>query len=220
MSTLKEELHHLIETSVPHISLYQLTIERGTKLHKQVTNGLVSVPDEDTMADMYQTVVETLAKAGIDRYEVSNFSRPGSECLHNLGYWGGRDYLGLGPGAHSRVTTGSGRLALVNIPYPDKWMSEVERLGHGVRTKTQLEVKDSLKELIATGLRTVSGISVLDWERVSRGLVTMEQLYNNLDAAQTGIVMNDHYLRLKTDNISILDSIIPYVFNALDEIKF
>ena len=221
VSTLESELYQLIETRVPHVSLYQLTIERGTKLHKQVTKGEVTVPDEDTMADMYQTVVETLAKAGIERYEVSNFSRPGSQCLHNLGYWTGRDYLGLGPGAHSRVTTGSERLALVNIPYPEKWISEVEKVGHGVKTRNKLEVKDSLKELIATGLRTVSGISVHDWDRVSGGLVNMEDLYNNLDADQTGIMMtDDHHLRSKTDSIAILDSVIPYVFNALDEIKF
>ena len=106
------ELRQLSSAGLAHVSLYQLTVERGTRLHRQVASGRVQLPGEEEMADMYSGALATLAAAGLARYEVSNFSVAGAECLHNLGYWSGRQYLGLGPGAHSRVGRGQQRWVL------------------------------------------------------------------------------------------------------------
>ena len=171
------------------------------------------------MAEMYSGAVQTLSSAGLSRYEVSNFSIPGGECLHNQGYWSGRQYLGLGPGAHSRIGDPLNKQALVNIPSPDVWMSEVERVGHGVKLNKSVTIIESLKELIATGLRREKGISVNDWERVSCDRVELSKLYTTLcQGSQTGIIFSDGYLRLTSDKICILDSIIPDIFNALDSL--
>ena len=87
------ELEQIIKSRVPHVSLYQLTVEKGTSLHKQVTSGQVTLPEEDTMAEMYNNAVALLDEAGLARYEVSNFSVPGAQCLHNIGYWSGNERI-------------------------------------------------------------------------------------------------------------------------------
>ena len=132
--------------------------------------------------------------------------------------------MGLGPGAHSRVSDvshGHNRNALVNIPSPDRWMSEVDRVGHGVKLKQNIDVLDSVTELLATGLRTTSGISESDWNRVCDGHISMYTLYQCLCSTniKTGIILKDGYLRVTPDKICILDSLLPHVFNALDLIN-
>lgn len=215
------ELSQLTSLGLPHISLYQLTVERGTKLHKQVTRGEVKLPDEDLMADMYTAGRETMARAGLARYEVSNFSQPGAECDHNTGYWSGRQYLGLGPGAHSRLGYADSRQALVTIHHPESWMAEVETKGHGVRRRLDIPILDGLKELLATGLRTEAGVRESDWVRACAGQVNMADLLSEMSQHQLeelGVHCNDGCIRVKSDRICVLDNILPHLFNKLDEI--
>lgn len=216
---LETELSVITDLGLPHVSLYQLTVERGTKLARQVRAGEVIMPGEDTMAELYSRAVDTLGQAGLLRYEVSNFSVPGSECVHNLGYWSGRQYAGLGPGAHSRLCDRGHRLALRNIPYPEHWMAEVERVGHGVRARQILSVDDSMKELLATGLRTHNGITSDNWNKISNQIIDLENLASKLQMVESGIIFHGGCLLLHPDKINVLDSILPDVFNVLDEIK-
>ena len=219
VATLREELRLLVELGLPHLSLYQLTLERGTALHKKVRRGEVSLPGEEEMADLYHAALHSLSSLGLRRYEVSNFSRPDCECLHNQGYWSGRQYVGLGPGAHSRLGRPEGRLALVNIPHPERWMCEVERTGHGVRRERNIARRDGLKELLATGLRTRQGVAGSDWARISGGSLRLEALFERTRALELGLVMDQGALRLTEEQISVLDHVLPYVFNCLDEIE-
>ena len=215
------ELGQLTSLGLPHISLYQLTVERGTKLHKQVARGEVKLPDEDIMADMYIAGRETMAGAGLTRYEVSNFSKAGAECDHNMGYWSGRQYLGLGPGAHSRLGYGDKRQALVTIPHPETWMAEVEARGHGVRRTRDIPIIDGLKELLATGLRTEAGVREADWDRACAGRVNMSDLLRKMDQHQQqelGVRCSDGCLRVMPERLCVLDNILPHLFNKLDEI--
>ena len=215
------ELDQLTALGLPHISLYQLTVERGTRLHKQVVSGKIKLPDEDLMADMYTAGRETMAGAGLARYEVSNFSESGAECGHNLGYWSGRQYLGLGPGAHSRLGYGDSRQALVTIPHPETWMAEVEARGHGVRRWRDIPILDGLKELLATGLRTEAGVREADWDRACAGRVNMSSLISNMDQQQQedlGVRLSDGCLKVMSDRICVLDNILPHLFIKLDEI--
>ena len=98
---LSRDLDQIIELEPKHVSFYQLTVEAGTPLHRQVSEGTVRLPDADFSHGLYRGGAERLAEAGYVRYEVSSFARPGYECRHNIGYWEGADYLGLGPSAHS-----------------------------------------------------------------------------------------------------------------------
>jgi oxygen-independent coproporphyrinogen-3 oxidase len=100
---LNSDLDQLIDLDPPHISYYQLTVEDDTPLAARVADGRLQMPDSDRMYALYRIVCERLAEAGYNRYEVSSFAKPGFECRHNLGYWRGDDYLGLGPSAHSLI---------------------------------------------------------------------------------------------------------------------
>ncbi|NXS23679.1 RSAD1 protein, partial [Mystacornis crossleyi] len=146
-----------------HISLYQLTLERGTVLAAQVWGGALPAPPQDLLADMYHTARTVLAAAGFRQYEVSNFARKGALSTHNLSYWQADQYIGVGPGAHGRfVPRGEGgcsREARVQTLEPVAWMREVQSQGHGTRSRMVLSSLEQLEELLSLGLRTDEGIT-------------------------------------------------------------
>ncbi|NWW91039.1 RSAD1 protein, partial [Rhynochetos jubatus] len=154
-----------------HISLYQLTLERGTALAAQVWRGVLPVPPQDLLADMYQAARDTLVAAGFRHYEVSNFARKGALSTHNLSYWRAEQYIGVGPGAHGRfVPRGEGsrsREARVQTLEPNAWMREVRSRGHGTRKRVVLSPLEQLEEVLALGLRTDEGVPHQRWGRFS-----------------------------------------------------
>ncbi|NWR80059.1 RSAD1 protein, partial [Centropus unirufus] len=125
-----------------HISLYQLTLERGTALAAQVQGGSLPAPPQDLLADMYHAACATLVAAGFRRYEVSNFARKGALSTHNLSYWRAEPYIGVGPGAHGRFVPwgegGRSREARIQTLEPEAWMREVQSRGHGTRKRVAL----------------------------------------------------------------------------------
>lgn len=137
-----------------HLSFYGLTIEERTPFRRDIERGRMTVPDEDAMADLYEMGRERLEAAGYRRYEVSNFARLGHECRHNLGYWTDREWLGLGPGAHSYLD--GDRFSNVES------LSEYHRLVEGglapiaEREKGTSDLR--VREAVAFGLRTVEGV--------------------------------------------------------------
>ncbi|XP_041265285.1 radical S-adenosyl methionine domain-containing protein 1, mitochondrial isoform X3 [Onychostruthus taczanowskii] len=146
-----------------HISLYQLTLERGTALAAQVRDGALPAPPQDLLADMYQTARNVLVATSFRHYEVSNFARKGALSTHNLSYWRAEQYIGVGPGAHGRfVLRGEGgcrREARVQTLEPVAWMREVQSQGHGTRSRVVLSPLEQLEELLTLGLRTDEGIT-------------------------------------------------------------
>jgi oxygen-independent coproporphyrinogen-3 oxidase len=137
-----------------HLSAYQLTVEPGTQFHRQ---GLAEI-DPETAADLYEVTREQLAATGMFAYEVSNYARPGGECRHNLAVWQGCDYLGVGPGAHGRLSGDGGTEALRQIRAPEKWLSAVETRGHGTAARISLEFRERCDELVMMGLRLADGV--------------------------------------------------------------
>ena len=124
-------MEELVKLGPPgHVSAYQLTLERGTPLWKSVRSGSTSsLPGEEVLSDMYDSAVDILSSRGLKRYEVSNFALPGARCLHNRGYWSGCEFVGIGPGAHSRfrarmpekVPEATNRACDVIMKKEDKW---------------------------------------------------------------------------------------------------
>lgn len=98
---LAEDIDRLIAPSVTHISAYALSLEPGARMYDRMRDGYLTLPDDDTVAAMYETIRSRLAAAGFEQYELSNWSRPGYRCLHNRIYWEGGNYIGIGPSAHS-----------------------------------------------------------------------------------------------------------------------
>ena len=146
-----------------HISGYALTIEPATPLGRKVGAGLIPAPDPDLQADMYDVACEILGHAGYDHYEVSNWARPGSRCLHNLGYWEGRPYLGLGAGAHSH----RGDRRWWNVRPPEQYMAMVSAGVRPVGGEERLTEEDHRLEQLLLGLRTAAGVPA-SWVDPSR----------------------------------------------------
>eukprot|EP01134_Creolimax_fragrantissima_P003878 CFRG3878T1 len=183
----QKELDTAIDLVDDHVSLYQLTIEPGTKLHRLYEKGAFTMPCEDTMADMYEDAVSTLKNKGLERYEVSNFSTPGSECKHNQNYWRGGDYIGLGPGAHSRLTiSDSGvREERIQIPSPEQWMKQVTERGHGTRRVVPQTIEVQRHEMIMMGMRTREGIfDSSKWRSVTNNKSPFEWFETNEKVAR------------------------------------
>ena len=149
-----KELTQAVELCADHLSVYQLTIEEGTAFAPRHRAGEFVLPDEDVLADMFVATQDLLTQAGLPAYEVSNHAKPGAECHHNLTYWLGGDYLGIGPGAHGRLWT----RATQGHRAPQKWLAQVQKRGHGAEMQADMPVPERAQEMLMTGLRLTRGI--------------------------------------------------------------
>jgi oxygen-independent coproporphyrinogen-3 oxidase len=155
------ELGQALSFSPDHLSLYQLTIEDGTVFGRRFAAGqLRGLPTEDSAADMYQDTAEACAAQGLLAYEVSNYAKLGQESRHNLIYWRGGDYAGIGPGAHGRLTLNGQRFATVSARSPDAWLARVAARGNGESERDLLTASDRAQEFLLMGLRLRDGVEV------------------------------------------------------------
>ena len=153
------ELTEALRLAGGHLSLYQLTIERGTPFYAAHRSGAFAVPDDEAGAALYEATQALCAAAGQPAYEISNHARPGEECRHNLVYWTGGDYVGIGPGAHGRLTLARGTEATEQIPSPAGWLAAVEARGHATRRRDALDARTRIEEIVMTGLRLTNGLA-------------------------------------------------------------
>ena len=162
----REELRHVLELCPSHVSLYQLTIERGTRFHEAHARGDLVLPSEDEAAEMYEDTVKQCADVGLIAYEVSNFAYSGEECRHNLTYWRSGDWLGVGPGAHGRIGAGEDRGALRQWRSPEKWRDAVEGTGSGLESADSLSESERVAEALMMGLRLTEGVLATRFARI------------------------------------------------------
>ncbi|HEX9946516.1 MAG TPA: radical SAM family heme chaperone HemW [Allosphingosinicella sp.] len=139
-----------------HLSLYQLTIEPGTRFAAMAARGELAPRDPDEAASLYETTQAMAAGAGLPAYEISNHARPGEESHHNLAYWRYRPYLGVGPGAHGR----RGGTATQRHRKPENWLSALVRNGHGLAEETPLDPEEQAMEALLMGLRLGEGVEM------------------------------------------------------------
>jgi putative oxygen-independent coproporphyrinogen III oxidase len=158
VASWEEELGRAIALAGEHLSVYQLTIEPGTAFAPAHARGDFTLPDEETQAALYETTLARLDAAGLPAYEISNHARPGAECRHNLVYWRYGDYVGVGPGAHGRLTLEDARVATRQYRAPETWLEAVERAGHGGEEPVALTPREQRDELLMMGLRLGEGI--------------------------------------------------------------
>ncbi|HJS84311.1 MAG TPA: radical SAM family heme chaperone HemW [Acetobacteraceae bacterium] len=154
----REELRQALDLAADHLSLYQLTIEPGTRFETLHRRGEIVLPDPDTGAALYETSAEEAARFGLAAYEISNYARPGSESRHNLAYWRYQDYAGIGPGAHGRLTLGGALLATRRHRAPEPWAALVEAQGHGSTPEGVVAPEERAREMLLMGLRLTEGI--------------------------------------------------------------
>ena len=152
------ELAQAISLSAEHLSLYQLTIEPGTVFERLRDAGKLVPLDDERARILFDTTRETCDRFGLPAYEISNHARPGAECRHNLLYWRYGEYAGVGPGAHARLLTQKGRMALSTERHPEKWLEHVETNGHAFVDEEILSGQAQGDEFLLMGLRLNEGI--------------------------------------------------------------
>lgn len=151
----QRELDQALEIAGDHISAYQLTIEPGTEFHRQ----RIQAADDELGGELYDLTQTRLEAAGLSAYEISNHARPGAECRHNLLYWRGEDYVGIGPGAHGRLSNGQRTERLQEVRDPGAWLNAVAAKGMGTQIRAPLSATERRDELLLMGLRLSEGVS-------------------------------------------------------------
>jgi putative oxygen-independent coproporphyrinogen III oxidase len=192
-----------------HLSLYQLTIEPGTPFEALHRRGELVLPGDDDGARLYEATREETARHGMTAYEVSNYARPSEEGRHNLSYWRYRDYAGIGPGAHGRLTIGGRRIATRRHRAPETWAGLVERDGHGSRGEAVIEPTEQGREMLMMGLRLREGVRESDlMDRTGLSFSeTLDQRGLNLLLSEQFVTLDDSCLaateagRLRLDSV-------------------
>ena len=206
LAAWQAELARALAFGTEHLSLYQLTIEPGTRFATDAARGRLTIPDGDTAADLFEATRAMTAAAGLPAYETSNHARPGAESRHNLTYWRYGDYAGVGPGAHGRRDG----LATQRRRKPENWLAAVARNGHGIEVEDPLAPHDRASEALVMGLRLREGIDLpriaalaggtapIDWPAVARleaqGLIAHEG--DRLRVTEAGALLLDAILPL------------------------
>ena len=196
-----------------HVSIYGLTIEPGTPLFQSVERGIVKPVDDDYQAEMYEVIVSTLAKAGYEQYEISNFARNDQKSLHNLSYWDGGDYLGIGAGAHSFVCSyenGQRKSGVrwSNLADPSRYMAQAKTKGSTRAWAEDLTELQLMKEFFYLGLRKSEGVSLQNFAALfgKSAFQQFAKVIAELEAAGFILTIGDH-LKLTQSGQLVSDSV-------------
>ncbi|QNA84560.1 coproporphyrinogen III oxidase [Sphingomonas sp. So64.6b] len=206
------ELARALAFGTEHLSLYQLTIEPGTRFATEAAAGRIVIPDGDAAADLFEATRAMTAAAGLPAYEISNHARAGAESRHNLVYWRYQDYAGIGPGAHGR----RGGLATVRRKKPENWMAAVTRNQHGIESEEALTPRTRATEALLMGLRLREGVDVARIAAI--GECTIEALIDGKalgKLADQGLAGRDgDRLLVSEAGMLLLDAILPVIVKS------
>ncbi|HLI20322.1 MAG TPA: radical SAM family heme chaperone HemW [Stellaceae bacterium] len=201
LAAWRQELTSALAMAGDHLSLYQLTIEPGTAFATAFARGDFRLPDDETQGALYEVTQDMLAGAGLPAYEISNHARSGQECRHNLVYWRYQDYLGIGPGAHGRLTLDGEKRALKNFRAPETWLGAVEQDGHGGEELLVLSSAERREEMLMMGLRLSGGIARADF-RAATGM----EIEAALDPARVASLSDSGFLALDKHGLRATDA--------------
>ena len=212
LAAWEAELARALAFGTEHLSLYQLTIEPGTRFATDAAAGRLVIPDGDTAADLFEATRAITAAAGIPAYEISNHARPGAQSRHNLTYWRYGDYAGIGPGAHGRRDA----LATFRRRKPENWLAALTRNGHGLESEEPLDPATRASEALLMGLRLDEGV---DLARIAAltGVAIGELVDDRQIAALPGLIARTGtHLRVTEAGMILLDAILPRVVRTPD----
>jgi len=197
------ELDRALGFGTEHLSLYQLTIEPGTRFATLAAQGQLTIPDADFAADLFGATRARTSAAGLSAYEISNHARPGAESRHNLAYWRYRDYAGIGPGAHGR----RGGVATLRRKKPENWLAAVERNGHGIESEEVLPPATRTVEALLMGLRLAEGVDLAHIRALGEGELPLDaRAVARLEAL--GLVRNGDRLAVTDAGMPVLEAIL------------
>lgn len=212
----RTELNEALEMAGGHLSLYQLTIEQGTPFYTRYVRGEFQVPEQDTAADFYDVTQEIMAAAGLPAYEVSNHARTGEESRHNLIYWRYGDYIGIGPGAHGRVTLDGEKFATRDHRASDIWLSRVEEMGAGSDPFERVDPYAQFQECLMMGLRLREGVPFARLVQVLGGYVFEVIDRDRFDVlVREGMIEdNKETLRTTKQGFKCLNAVLGYLLRG------
>jgi len=180
---LQKDLQTVLASGVTHISTYQLTIEQKTAFGQAEKRGVQKAVDSDGSADLFEQAIAILSESGFDQYEVSSFAKnKDARSRHNLLYWQGGDYVGIGPGAHGRLTTDGNRNATISALKPQDYIVRVSEYGHGIAEQEILSSEGWAEEYVLMGMRINAGISLSRYKQISGHDLAPETIKQYVDA--------------------------------------
>src|SRR5690554_1671574 len=205
------ELGTALGFGTTHLSLYQLTIEPGTRFETLVRTGALVPADDDHCADLFELTQQLTCAAGLPAYEISNHARPGQESRHNLSYWRYDDYIGIGPGAHGRRLNS----ATERHKKPENFLSAVERNGNGLKVEQALSPQTRAMEALMMGLRLAEGVDLAVLENktglTSTDIIDMHEV-EKLSSAGF-MEANADRLMVTMKGMPLLDAILPKIIS-------
>jgi putative oxygen-independent coproporphyrinogen III oxidase len=203
----RAELAQALDLAGEHLSLYQLTIEPDTMFERLWKAGKLAIPDADLGRDLFDATQELTQARGLPAYEVSNHARPGAESQHNLVYWRYGEYAGVGPGAHGRLVTPTGRRAQSTEKHPEMWLTQVESEGHGLVENDVLTAEEQGDEFLLMGLRLTEGVDPERFKRLSGRSLDPRQLSS---LTEDGFIVADERGRVRVTPLGapVLDSVV------------
>jgi oxygen-independent coproporphyrinogen-3 oxidase len=209
LDSWRAELARALGFGTGHLSLYQLTIEPGTRFATLAARGDLTLPDDDAAADLFAATAEMTAAAGIPAYEISNHARPGEESRHNLTYWRYGDYVGIGPGAHGRRRG----VATERHRKPENWLSAIDATGQGIKAERMLTAETRATEALLMGLRLAEGVDLGRIAAISGA--DRDALVDDVAVARLsglGLLAYDGTrLAVQPEGMLLLDAILPDV---------
>ncbi|MCB1532653.1 MAG: coproporphyrinogen III oxidase [Alphaproteobacteria bacterium] len=215
LSAWEDELARAQDLADSHLSLYQLTIERNTPFYMSHEQGLFSIPEEGLAADFYTLTQEVMEGYGLPAYEVSNHARAGEESRHNMIYWTYGDYVGIGPGAHGRITIDGRKYPTREHQAPDIWLDRAGKDGTAAKAEASLSHYDRFMEALMMGLRLRAGVR---WEDLDRAAGHGESAQVFLDHAKLQTVQDQGWALCDDDGIALtqegrlrLNALLPYI---------
>jgi oxygen-independent coproporphyrinogen-3 oxidase len=202
-----EELQRAISQAAEHLSLYQLTIEEGTPFYGLHAAGKLRTPDEAVARALYDATQDVCARHGLPAYEISNHARRGAECRHNLVYWRGQEYAGIGPGAHGRLDIAGHRHAIATEKRPEAWLMRVEAIGNGIVIDDLLNSEERADEFLLMGLRLREGIDPQRYAALSGRPLDPRRIAILREEGAIAI-SPDGRLRVTQDGFPVLDAVV------------
>jgi oxygen-independent coproporphyrinogen-3 oxidase len=202
----RAELTEALSMAVDHLSLYQLTIEEGTAFGDRYALGkLRGLPEDDNAADMYLATQEICEAHGLPAYEISNHARPGAESRHNLIYWRYGDYIGIGPGAHGRITLDRRKFATETHLSPNKWLTAASN-GHGESNRFELSQREQASEYLMMCLRLVEGLNIDRYTLLAGEELSHDKLDSLIDLGM--LTLDRNQLRATSNGRAVLNAVI------------
>lgn len=205
----RNELDRALGFGTGHLSLYQLTIEPGTRFAALAAKGELEIVDPELAARLFELTQAITARAGLPAYEISNHAGPGEESRHNLAYWRYQPYCGIGPGAHGRRNDQMTR----RHKKPENWLAALSRAGHGIEEEFALSGQDRVTEALLMGLRLREGV---DLERIARRsgrpIDTLVDKARITALEREGLVIQEGgRLRVRSSGMLVLDAILAEI---------